>query len=112
LVLATVVWLFVKAVTSDTRIVEGVPLEIRVKPGLTVAYSNVRTVKVTVRGTTEDLQQASRAELFAVLDLTDIAQKGRVAATLTTKSIRHPRRVRVVAVEPTSVVVRLDPTTE
>ena len=112
LVLASVVWLFVKAMISDTRVVEGVPLEIRVKPGMTVAYSSVRTVKVTVRGTTEDLQQASRNELFAVLDLSEVTHKGRVPASLTTKCIRHPRRVRVVAVEPTNVVVRLEQTAE
>ena len=33
LVLAMITWFFVKAVTSDSRLVENVPLEIRVKPG-------------------------------------------------------------------------------
>lgn len=112
LVLATIVWFFVKAVTSDTRVVEGVPLEIRVRAGMMSSRPTVRMVNVTVRGTTEDLRQASRNELFAVIDLTQLTVTGRVQAAITPKVIRHPRRIRVVSVEPTNVVVRLEPAVE
>ena len=106
LLLAMVTWFFVKAVTSDSRLVEGVPLEVRVKPGL-VADTSAKTVNVTVRGTTEDIRLASRNELYAVLDLTHEDKPGAFTATLSTKAIRHPRRVQVVAVEPANVNVRL-----
>ena len=112
LMLAAFAWFFVKAVTSDWRTVEGVQLEVRVRPGLTVANSSTRYVNVTVRGAQEDLRQASRNELFAVLDLTREDAPGRVIAGLTPKMIRHPRRVQVVAVEPTNVVVRIEKAAE
>jgi YbbR domain-containing protein len=108
LIIATFTWFFVKAVTSDSRTVEGVPLEVKVRPGMAVTQSSVRTVNVTVRGTSEDLRLASRNELFAVVDLTDEVAVGRVHVPLRPDAIRHPRRVQVIAVEPTTVVVRID----
>ncbi|HUK81053.1 MAG TPA: CdaR family protein [Verrucomicrobiae bacterium] len=107
LVLAIFTWFFVKAVTSDSRLVEGVPLEIRVRPGMVVASSSAQTVNVTVRGTTEDLRQASRNELYAVLDLTHVDKPDSVAMSITPKSVRAPRRVQVTSVEPSDVLVRV-----
>jgi YbbR domain-containing protein len=108
LIIATFTWFFVKAITSDLRTVEGVPLEVKVRPGMAVTQSSARTVNVTVRGTTDDLRLASRNELFAVVDLTDETTVGRLHVPLRPDAIRHPRRVQVIAVEPTNVVVRID----
>ncbi len=107
LVLATFTWVFVKAVTSDSRTVEGVPLEIKAPPGLTVARVSAQTVTVTVRGATEDLRAASRNELYAVLDLSHVTTPGELEAPIEPRFIRHPRRVQVTAVEPATVTVRL-----
>ena len=107
LVLATFTWIFVRAVTSDSRTVEGVPLEVKVKPGMT-AHTGTRTVNVTVRGTTEDLRLASRNELFAVIDLSREDLQGLYQTAIKPDAIRHPRRILVVAVDPTNLVVRLD----
>jgi len=112
LVLAMFTWFFVKAVTSDSRTVEGVPLEIKVRPGLTVSETSVKTLNVTVRGTTEDLRLASRNELFAVIDLTYEEKVGNVQTAIKPEAIRHPRRVQVVAIEPTNVVVRIEKVVE
>jgi YbbR domain-containing protein len=112
IVIATFTWFFVKAVTSDSRTVEGVPLEVKVKSGMAVAQTSARSVNVTVRGTTEDLRLASRNELFAVVDLTHIEAAGRVNTALRPESIRHPRRVQVISVEPTNVVVRIEKVAE
>jgi YbbR domain-containing protein len=112
LVLATITWFFVKAVTSDSRVVEGVPLEVKVRPGLQAGHASTRSVNVTVRGTTEDLRQASRFELFAVLDMTREDAPGRYQVPLDPRDIRHPRRIRVMAVDPTNIVVRIEKTTE
>ena len=112
IIIATFTWFFVKAVTSDSRTVEGVPLEVKVKSGMAVAQTSARTVNVTVRGTSEDLRLASRNELFAVVDLTQIDAAGRISAILHPASIRHPRRIQVVAVEPTNVVVRIEKVAE
>jgi len=107
LTLAIFVWFFVKAVTSDSRLVEGVPVEVKAGAGLTVTHFSPRTVNVTVRGSTEDLRQASRYELFAVLDLQREDRPGSFKVALTPYDIRHPRRVQVMTVEPTNITVRL-----
>jgi len=112
LVLAMFTWFFVKAVTSEQRTVEGVPLEIKVRPGLTVSQTSAKTLNVTVRGTTEDLRLASRNEFFAVIDLSSEDKVGRVQAAIKPDAIRHPRRVQVVAVDPTNIVVRIEKVAE
>jgi len=112
LVAACFIWLFVRAVTSGTRTVEGVPLEFKTEPGLTATYATPRSVNVTVRGTTEDLRQASRYELFAVVNLENATHPGSVRTPLTLRDIRHPPRIQVVAVEPASVVVHLEKSAE
>jgi len=112
LLLATFIWFFVRAVTSDSRTVEGVPVEVKAPPGMTVTYTTPKTVNVTVRGSAEDLRLASRGELFAVVDFQRGEALGRQVATITPRDIRHPRRVQVTAVEPTNIIVRLERATE
>lgn len=112
LIAATFIWFFVRAVTSGTRTVEGVPLEVKAPAGMTATYATPRSVNVTVRGTTEDLRQASRYELFAVVDLQNVDQAGTITAPITLRDIRHPPRILVVSVEPTNAVVRLKKSTE
>jgi YbbR domain-containing protein len=107
LALAVVVWSVVKALTSDTRTVEGVPLEIKPPAGFQVALYEPKTVSIVVRGSTEDLRQASRYEFFAVLDLQQDLRNGRQIMELQPRHVRHPRRVRVISVTPTNVLVRL-----
>ena len=108
-VAASFIWFFVRAVTSGTRTVESVPLEFKTPPGLTATYATPRSVNVTVRGTTEDLRQASRYELFAVIDLQQSAEHaGNIRAPITLRDIRHPPRIQVVAVEPGSIIVHIE----
>ena len=112
LIAACFIWLFVRAVTSGTRSVEGVPLEVKAPAGMTATYAMPRSVSVTVRGTTEDLRQASRYELFAVVDLQQAEHDGIITAPITPNDIRHPPRIQVVSVEPTNAVVRLEKSAE
>ena len=112
LALAIFVWFFVRAVTSDSRTVEGVPLEVKAGPGQTVTYVSAKTVNVIVRGTTEDLRQASRYELYAVVDLQHGDRLGRQQVPILLRDIRHPRRVQVVSVDPAVITVRLDKSTD
>ena len=108
LVLATATWFFVKSVTSDSRVIEGVPLEIKAKPDLTVLQASVSTLNVTARGTREDVRQVSRQDLSAVVDLTRDNRTGEMTIKLGPQSIRHSRRVQIVQVEPAAVSVDLD----
>ena len=108
LVLATCTWFFVKGITSDWRLIEGVPLEVKARTGLTVLQASAATVNVTVRGTREDVRQVSRQDLSAVVDLSQDNRVGPIAVKLTPKSIRHSRRVQVSEIDPPEVTVNVD----
>lgn len=108
LALAVITWFFVRNITSETRTLENIPLEIKVRPGLTLLEASASTVVVTVRGTREDIRQAPRAEFSASLDLTGEKQIGMHTARLSAKNIRHPPRVQVVQVMPATITARVD----
>ena len=108
LLLAAITWFFVRSITSETRTVENVPLEIKVRPGLTLLQASVSTVNVAIRGTREDVRQVARPEVAAVLDLTSEDRPGLHTVRIGANTIRHPPRVQVVQVAPASVTVRVD----
>jgi YbbR domain-containing protein len=108
LVLAMFTWLFVKGITSDSRIIEGVPLEVRTKPGLAVLQTNASTVNVVIRGTREDVRQVTRQDLSAVADLTRDERRGLISVKLTPRVVRHSRRVQVTEIDPPEVMINLD----
>ena len=108
LVLATCAWFFVKGITSDWRTIDGVPLEVKAKPGLTVLQTSASTVNVTVRGTREDVRQVSRQDLSAVVDLTHTNYLGPITVRLSPLSVRHSRRVQVTQIDPPEVTVNVD----
>ena len=107
LLMAVATWFFVKNITSERRVVEDVPLEIKTKPGLVALESSERYVSITLRGTHTDIWQVSRPELSAVLDLRHEEQTGDVHVALEPRLIRHPPRVQIVQVLPPFVTVRL-----
>jgi YbbR domain-containing protein len=108
LVLATCTWFFVKGVTSDSRVIEGVPVEVRARPGLTVLQTSASAIAVTVRGTREDVRQVSRQDLSAVVDLTKDNRLGPITVKLTPRSVRHSRRVQIAEIDPPDVTVNVD----
>lgn len=108
LALATITWFFVKGVTSDSRLIEGVPVEIKVRPGWALLGSSLSTVNVVVRGTREDVRQVTRQELSAVVDLTREERRGQWTVRLGPKAIRHSRRVQVTDVTPQELSVTVD----
>lgn len=107
LMLAALTWIFVKGITSDRRAIEDVPLEIKVGPGRTLLDTSAVAVNVVVRGAREDVWQASRQNVSAVLDLTREDRLGQWEARLGTRMIHHPPRVQVVAIEPSRVRVKV-----
>ncbi len=108
LVLATCAWFFVKRITSDWRTIDGVPLEVKAEPGVTVLQTSAATVSVTVRGTREDVRQVSRQDLSAVVDLTRDDRRGPITVRLSPSSVRHSQHVQVTEVDPAEVTVKVD----
>jgi YbbR domain-containing protein len=112
LALAVIAWFFVRGITSETRTVENVPLEVRLRPGHTLVQSSAATVTIALRGTREDIRQVTRAEVAAVLDLHNEHRTGTWTERLGPKTIRHPPRVQVVQVAPAGVTVTVDEVVE
>jgi YbbR domain-containing protein len=108
LVLAIFTWFFVQRITSDSRTINGVPLEVKAKSGLTVLQTSASTVNVTVRGTPEDVRQVSVLDLSAVADLTGDDHRGPITVHLSPSSVRASRRVRVIEIVPAEVTVNVD----
>lgn len=108
LVLAVFTWFFVQRITSDSRTINDVPLEVKAKSGLTVLQTSASTVNVTVRGTREDVRQVSALDLSAVVDLTGDDHRGPVTVHLSPSSVRASRRVRVIEIVPSEVTVNVD----
>ena len=108
LVLATFTWFFVKGVTSDSRVIDGVPVEVKARSGLTVLLISPATITVTVRGTPEDVRQVSRQDLSAMVDLTADTRLGPIIKKLTPRSVRHSRRVQVAEIDTAEVTVNVD----
>ena len=108
LLLATAIWFFVRGVTSDSRVIDGVPLEIRVKPDLAILQESASNLTVTVRGTRDDVRQVSRQDLSAAVDLTHDETNGEITVHLGGRSIRHSRRVQVTEVDPSEITVNID----
>ena len=107
--LAVMTWFFVKTITSESRVIEDVPLEVRVKPGMSLMQSGTPAVSVTLSGTREDVRQVQHGDLRAVLDLTHEGTIGKdLTEQISPKMIKHPPRVRVVDVVPAQVTVRID----
>ena len=110
LVLATAAWFFVKNITNEQRVVESVPVEIKLPDNRTLANAKERTVSVILAGTRGDIWQVSHSEMVAVVDLSHEERTGEVHVALNPRSIRHPSRVQVVKVVPAEIVVQLIPT--
>jgi len=111
LALATAAWFFVKNLTNERRVVESVPLEIKLPDNRTLAGAKERTVSVIVAGTRTDIWQVSHSEMVAVVDLSREERTGVVRVTLNPQSVRHPSRVQVVQVVPEEIIVQLIPVT-
>jgi YbbR domain-containing protein len=108
LVLATFTWIFVRGITNESRIVQSVPLEIRPRSSLALLSASVSAVNVVVSGTRDDVRQASRTDLSALLDLSRDDRVGEFQVPIPLRSVRHPPRLQVVQVDPAQVLVRVD----
>lgn len=107
LVLAIFTWFFVKNMTSERRLVEGVMTEIKTKPTLAVLNAAPATVNVVVRGTHADIWQLARTDLAVVVDLRREEQAGKIQTVLLPKNVKHPPRVQIVQVAPPNMTIQL-----
>ncbi|MBU0713775.1 MAG: hypothetical protein KJ964_00275 [Verrucomicrobia bacterium] len=108
LLAAVVSWLAIQEIISFEVVLPDIPLEIRVEQGWAVLHQSEHTVRVTFKGSQDDIGQMDPKQIKAIVDLRTnaIAGSGEIAVPLS--AIKAPRNVRPIHVEPSRVQVSLD----
>ena len=108
LLAAVVSWLAIQETISFEVVVPDIPLEIHVAQGWAVLHQSEHTVRVTFKGSQDDIGQMDPKQIKAVVDLrtNSIAGSGEIVVPLS--AIKAPRNVRAIRVEPSRVQVSLD----
>ncbi|MBU4366421.1 MAG: hypothetical protein KKF10_04745 [Verrucomicrobia bacterium] len=108
LLAAVVFWLAIQETISFEVVLPDIPLEIRVGKGWAVLHQSEHTVRVTFKGSQNDIGQMDPKQIKAIVDLrtNSIAGSGEIVVTLS--AIKAPRNVRPISVEPSRVQVSLD----
>ncbi|MFH1968816.1 MAG: CdaR family protein [Verrucomicrobiota bacterium] len=108
LLAAVVSWLAIQETISFEVVLPDIPLEIRVEQGWAVLHQSEHTVRVTFKGSQDDIRQMDPKQIKAIVDLrtNSIVGSGEIVVTLS--AIKAPRNVRPISVEPSRVQVSLD----
>jgi len=108
LLAALVSWMAIQETISFEVAVPDIPLEIRVGEGWAVLRQSEHTVRVTFKGSQDDIRQMDPKQIKATVDLrtNSIAGSGEIVVELS--AIKAPRNVRPIRVEPDRVQVSLD----
>ena len=108
LLAAVVSWLAIQETISFEVVLPDIPLEIRVAQGWAVLLQSEYAVRVTFKGSQDDIRQMDPKPIKAIMDLStnSIAGSGEIVVPLS--AIKAPRNVRPILVEPSRVQVSLD----
>ncbi len=108
LLAAVVSWLAIQETISFEVVLPDIPLEIHVAEGWAILHQSEHTVRVTFKGSQNDIGQMDPKQIKAIVDLrtNSIAGSGEIVVPLS--AIKAPRNVRPIRVEPSRVQVSLD----
>jgi len=108
LLAAVVSWLAIQETISFEVVLPDIPLEIRVAEGWAVLHQSEHAVRVTFKGSQDDIGQMDPKQIKAIVDLrtNSIVGSGEIVVPLS--AIKAPRNVRPIRVEPSWVQVSLD----
>ncbi len=107
-VLATLTWYIIQDMISFEIEIPGVRLEIQVQDGMAILNKSASTVDVTFRGSQDDIQRLDPRRLQAVVELTRESGELSHEVVLKPGMIKGVRGVRVVAIHPERITVKLD----
>ena len=108
LVTAIAVWYAIRAATSNSTLVTGIPLAIQPPPDWTVVDRSARTVDVAFLGTRDDLRYLNRELIKATVDARDRTDGQTFTVTLGPANINAPGSARIEFIRPAAVTLRLD----
>jgi YbbR domain-containing protein len=107
-VAAIAVWYAIRAATSNSTLVTGIPLTIQPPPDWTVVDRSARTVDVAFLGTRDDLRYLNRELIKATVDARDRTDNQTFSVTLGPANINAPGSARIEFIRPAAVTLRLD----
>lgn len=108
LVLALVAWYAVRETISNEIVVADVPLKIRVPEGWAILDQSVDMLNINLRGSQEDIRLLDRKQIKAVVDLRSRASDQPGEILLSSRNIEGIGGLRVLALTPNRVAIRLD----
>lgn len=108
LLAAVVSWLAIQETISFEVVLPDIPLEIRVAQGWAVLHQSEHTVRVTFKGSQDDIGQMDPKQIKAIVDLRTNSIAGSDEIVVPLSAIKAPRNVRPIRVEPSRVQVSLD----
>lgn len=106
--LAVVSWYAIRETISFEIGIPNIPLEIKVGEGWAVLNQSEDMVRVTFRGSQEDIRLMDQKQIKAVVDLRTNPMAGSGKITVTPHDIRGIRGVRAIRVEPDRIQISLD----
>lgn len=112
LLLAFILWLFVRGEPGPERVVPGVPLEVQVPRQMEITNKHPNAVEVTLRGMAfSDLWLSQPIPTTCVIDLSE-AHEGEHIMTLTPENVRIPKGagIEVIRINPARVNLVLEAT--
>ena len=108
LLAAVVSWLAIQETISFEVVLPDIPLEIHVAEGWAILHQSEHTVRVTFKGSQNDIGQMDPKQIKAIVDLRTNSIAGSGEIIVTPAAIKAPRNVRPISVEPSRVQVSLD----
>lgn len=108
LVLAVVSWYGIRLAINFVKVVEDVPLTIRLDEGWAILDRSAQTVDVTFRGSQEDVRNLNASQVKVVIDLKGEVREGTRAIRLKPKFVSGSGAARAISIRPEEIVLSLD----
>lgn len=110
--LAMIVWYSIRGVIGVTKVVDDVPIEVRIRDGMAVLSQSERYVSVTFKGAQQDIERLEQAQasgqIKAVVYARDKTPAKELTIEIQPKHIESPGEVRAMRIKPDSITIRLD----
>ncbi|MDA0323072.1 MAG: YbbR-like domain-containing protein [Verrucomicrobia bacterium] len=106
-VLAAVVWFAIQGDINNERTIRDVPIQLRLGPGQAVRDQSDDVVKVTVRGSRNDIMTLDRDAMSAMLDVERRGLDPDGAIAIRPRDIEGANNARVIRIQPSSLRLEL-----
>lgn len=106
--LAVLIWYTIKETISFQMLIESVPVEIQVKPGLAILHQSVDAVNIYFRGSQEDLRMLDQRQIKVLLDLSGSEIPGSGEIQIRAQNVKGAHAATPLQIVPNSVKIELD----